>query len=366
MATVLQERKECREMKVVMRRLLATEEAVDKVESMLQIGDGERSNRTRDTDEYVSNSIVLPLAQDKLKCMIFDSHRSVDSPAKRLERIAAEYNHMLYLVSRAGKLPFIDSLDKVSQIVSSYESQYTDSSLCSTALQRISRITSALQLDLSQLLTSILSAPPSSSESYQAYLDELTSALQTFSSLGLIHQAEEIIRKTVVKPFLLKAINRNSLSSSNESSSSIPDSPIDHSVPPAYRLSPLEQPVSFKESDSGPLLQLYNLLLRFISQDCGTILSIAERSLSSPRGDSHSVLAIANRRKREDPAREPEEDEEDREVEGFQILTNVIVDEIASRLVGELGTVIFAAGRPSVFHQVGFLPLLPVLVRLSI
>lgn len=63
MAKVLQERKECREMKVVMRRLLATEEAVDKLESMLQIGDGERSNRTRDTDEYVSNSIVLPLVQ---------------------------------------------------------------------------------------------------------------------------------------------------------------------------------------------------------------------------------------------------------------------------------------------------------------
>ncbi|GAA5853661.1 hypothetical protein JCM5353_001396 [Sporobolomyces roseus] len=303
MARVLQERKVCREMKVVMRRLLATEEAVDKVESMLQIGDGERSNRARETDE------------------------SVDSPAKRLERIAAEYNHMLYLVSRAGKLPFIDSLDK-----------------------RISRITSALQLDLSQLLSSILSAPPSSSDSYQAYLDELTSALQTFSSLGLIHQAEEIIRKTVVKPFLLKAINRNSLSSS-EPSSSTSDPPTDHTIPPAYRLSPLDQPVSFKESDSGPLLRLYNLLLRFISQDCGTILSIAERSLSRPRGDSHSKLAIANRRKREDPIGEGEGDEEDQQVEGFQILTNVIVDEIASRLVGELGTVIFAAGRPSVFHQ---------------
>jgi len=228
--------------------------------------------------------------------------------------------------------------------------------------QRISRITSALQLDLSQLLSSILSAPPSSSDSYQAYLDELTSALQTFSSLGLIHQAEEIIRKTVVKPFLLKAINRNSLSSS-ESSSSTSDPPIDHTIPPAYRLSPLDQPVSFKESDSGPLLRLYNLLLRFISQDCGIILSIAERSLSRPRGDSQSKLAITTRRKREDPIGEREEDEEDQQVEGFQILTNVIVDEIASRLVGELGTVIFAAGRPSVFHQVRFLPSLSILLR---
>jgi len=63
MARVLQERKECREMKVVMRRLLATEEAVDKVESMLQIGDGERSNRARETDECVLIPCLLPLAQ---------------------------------------------------------------------------------------------------------------------------------------------------------------------------------------------------------------------------------------------------------------------------------------------------------------
>lgn len=51
MASVLNERKECREMKVVMRRLLATEEAVDKVESLLKIGDGERASRSRDPDE---------------------------------------------------------------------------------------------------------------------------------------------------------------------------------------------------------------------------------------------------------------------------------------------------------------------------
>lgn len=51
MSTVLNERKECREMKVLLRRLLATEEAVEKVESMLQIGDGESTSRTTDVEE---------------------------------------------------------------------------------------------------------------------------------------------------------------------------------------------------------------------------------------------------------------------------------------------------------------------------
>ncbi|GAA6009286.1 hypothetical protein JCM11491_004257 [Sporobolomyces phaffii] len=304
MATLLNERKECREMKVVMRRLLATEEAVDKVESMLQIGDGERTNRTEDVDE------------------------SLDSPAKRLERIAAEYNHMLYLVSRAGKLPFVQSLD-----------------------ERISHITSALRLDLSQLLTSILTSPPPPSEPHQPWLDELSSALHSFSSLKLIHQAEEIVRKTLVKPFLLKTINRDSLSSGGDTS--LPALPSDESqdenVPQSYRLAPLDSPVSFRESDSGPLLRLYNILLRFISEDCGNILSIAERSLAPDPTSAMSLLktALVNKRNRD----EPEDDGEHRDGEGFQILTNVIVDEIATRLVSELGTVIFAAGRPSVFHQ---------------
>lgn len=53
MSTVLNERKSCREMKVVLNRLLATEEAVEKVESMLQVGDGESTSRTRELDELV-------------------------------------------------------------------------------------------------------------------------------------------------------------------------------------------------------------------------------------------------------------------------------------------------------------------------
>lgn len=55
------------------------------------------------------------------------SFRHVDSPAKRLERIASEYNHMLYLVEKAGDLPFVRSLDPVRRFTQS----------CCPALTRI-------------------------------------------------------------------------------------------------------------------------------------------------------------------------------------------------------------------------------------
>ncbi|GAA6061648.1 hypothetical protein JCM10212_002525 [Sporobolomyces blumeae] len=305
MAGVLDERKKCREMKSVMRRLLATEEAVDKVEGLLKVGDGEGSARTRDGDE------------------------SVDSPAKRLERIAAEYNHMLYLVARAGDLPFVKTLDA-----------------------RIARITSALQVDLSQLLTSILSANPSDSVSpvaeqtpSRSRLDELATTLQIFSSLSLVSEAEEIIRKVVVRPFLTKTINRADYGSEPTPSSTRPSSIDGSEVPESYRLAPLEPPVSYQESEAGPLLRLYNTLLDFISHECGNLLYIAETQLARPSATTSRPILEAKKRIT------GQGDEPERAIEGFAILTNVIVDEIASRLVSELGTVIFAAGRPSLFHQ---------------
>lgn len=254
-----------------------------------------------------------------------------------------------------------------------------------------------MKLDLSRLLVSILSSrPPSSSpSSRKSWRDELTSAFESFASLGLMHEAEEIVRKTVVKPFLFETITRDALGSSSNhivGGVAAADDDDETTVPRAYRLDPVERPVSFKESDSGPLLRLYNRLLKFIAHDCGDILSIAERSLASPsipgpapassspssRANTattslqRSVLEENRRRtslSRENEERDDDEDDDDNErevrerdggrerrVEGFEILTNVIVDEIATRLVSEVGTVVFAAGRPSVFHQVSLNP----------
>ncbi|BGP06652.1 hypothetical protein JCM10049v2_002476 [Rhodotorula toruloides] len=285
MSGVLDERKEVREMKAMMRRLLATEEAVDKVEGLLKpAGEGDKSRS-------------LDLA--------------VDSPAKRLERIASEYTHMLYLVERAGDLPFVKALQP-----------------------RIDRVTSALRTDLSSLLSAILAGSPST----PTYREELTIALRTFLSLGLVSQVEDIVRRDVARPFVKHAIHRDALSSPSDAPA-LSSHPAH--VPPPCRVEPIAVPPAHREgTDAAPLTALYNRILAFVSHDCGVLLDVAER-----------VLVTQPERRRIDSDGAASKDGEAEKVEGFEILTNVLFDEIGTALMGELGGVIYAAGRPTVFHQ---------------
>ncbi|GAA6050782.1 hypothetical protein JCM3770_001642 [Rhodotorula araucariae] len=281
MGSVLDERKDVREMKAMMRRLLATEDAVDKVESLLKVGGGAEKARSLDL--------------------------SVDSPAKRLERIASEYTHMRYLVDRAGALPFVQSLQP-----------------------RIDRTTAALHTDLSALLSSIITGSPSS----PSYRDELHTTLRTFASLGLITRAEDLIRQHVVRPFVARTIHRDALSTS---SASLPTYGANAAhIPAAYRLELLPPP---KEGvDAVPLATLYNRILAFVASECGVLLDVAERALA----DVHALAAAG-----------PATDAQGRDASehGFEVLANVVLDEVVTALTGELGSVIFAAGRPAVFHQ---------------
>jgi hypothetical protein len=56
MASVLEERKDVREAKATLRRLLEMEEAVEKVESLLKLGQG--SGKEREVDRCVYSSRV--------------------------------------------------------------------------------------------------------------------------------------------------------------------------------------------------------------------------------------------------------------------------------------------------------------------
>jgi hypothetical protein len=196
--------------------------------------------------------------------------------------------------------------------------------------QRIARITSTLHLDLSQILTTILAAPLAPS-----YRESLTVLLRTYASLNLIHSAEELVRKTVVRPFVLSSIHREVLNS--PMSPGVPATPTMGTTFPVsavegrgiefYAFEPIET------SESEPLADLYNRILRFISQDCGVLLDVAERTL----GSTAVVPGLL---------------EEKRKKVGYEVLTNVVWEEVVMRLMAELGHVIFAAGRPSTFHRV--------------
>ncbi|GAA5925591.1 hypothetical protein JCM3775_001450 [Rhodotorula graminis] len=308
MSRVLDERKDVRESKAMMRRLLSTEDAVDKVEGLLRLGDGSDKERAIDM--------------------------SVDSPAKRFERVASEYTHMRYLVERAGDLPFVHSLQP-----------------------RIDRTTAALHSDLSSLLSAILAGSPSA----PSYRDELTTALRTFASLGLVDRAEDLIRTEVVRPFTRRAIHRDALSASAPpvpaAGGAAPASHAAH-VPVPYRLEPLAVPSPADASSSSStsttgapqLAALYNRVLDFVSTECGVVLDVAERVLADvavpdPASSGSGSGEAARGAEGEDEA------QDDERVHGFEVLANVVVDEVATALMGELGSVVFAAGRPAVFHQ---------------
>lgn len=104
-----------------------------------------------------------------------------------------------------------------------------------------------------------------------------------------------------------------------------------------------------KASDQGsvgelePLAELYNKLLSFVSSECAMILDVAERTLAVPTIGNGSIAAVFL-------------GGEKKKVKlggvGYEFLTSVVWDEIASRLMSELGHVIFAAGQPSIFHRV--------------
>lgn len=258
MSEVLEERKGVREVKAVLKRLLEVEDAVERVEGLLGLGPGGG-----------------------------EVDRIQDSPSKKLERIAAEYSQMLYLVEKAGKkLPFVASLD-----------------------YRIQKTTTTLLLDLSTLLTSTLLSPSSPTRT-----DALQTLFQTYASLSLHSIAENIFRTTIVKPFIISLVNRDSL---NSTLSQRGDPPLLEEEEGGGGLKVgrvvLENPTI--GINTKPLINLYNKILEFVERDCGVVIEVT------------------------------------RDVVGYEIVGRVVWEEVGGRLGGELGGLIFAAGRAGVFHQ---------------
>ena len=241
----------------------------------------------------------------------------------------------------------------------------------------------------------------------------------------MVHEAEEIVRTELVQPFMRRTVTRENLvgakplpsspapNAASSSTTAVASSPAGDeadelsppttaaaAVPAPYRIERLPLPTQPPPRDGTnlvPLTMLYNRILEFVERECGTVLDVAERVLDSQVG---GVVASEKRRrvKKEEEDTEAAEEEaaglrmgassthslgsvkEDREddgkngdagggsdddgsIAGFQVLNNVVVDEIAKAITSELGGVVFAAGRPTVFHQVRFLFLSVVSVR---
>ncbi|KAI0645824.1 COG complex component [Trametes meyenii] len=345
----LDRRAAIREEKAFLHLLLKISESITRLESLLLISSPE------DEDKEPSNVVAMPLAT---RTDTDAEDRSRGNRAKHIARVAVEYTQLLYHVSRAHTEPcaFID------------ESQW-----------RIDRIKSTLSSDLDHLFATTLGAlvggkeqsgrPTKVSEIEKSKLyADVTECLRTYDVLGLWRDAEDVIRREVLREFIKKTIYPGALSAPRSpivphtplpvsGRSSSPAPPQTASLPPRTPYTPFtafaskQNPFEFTlradasatslasaaildETDDA-LAALYNAVLRFVDRDVRRVMEIAE-----------AVCTKSGSRTRQAPG-----GAEDGQAPGFEIMANVVWAEVGRALMDELGSVIFAAGKPDEFRK---------------
>lgn len=108
------------------------------------------------------------------------------------------------------------------------------------------------------------------------------------------------------------------------------------------------------DDDDDPLAALFNTILRFVDRDLKRIMEIADKASVKPNSRSKGVIGKAaligsttNQSKNSSG--------------GFEIMANVVWAEIGKAIMDELGSVVFAVGKPEDFRKVSklFKTLLP-------
>ena len=92
------------------------------------------------------------------------------------------------------------------------------------------------------------------------------------------------------------------------------------------------------------LAALYNKILRFVERDLKSLMEVAEVFSARHRQSTFPAGAVVNGHGHVQTGT-PEQSE------GFEIMANVVLAEIAWAILEELGSVVFAAGRPDDFRQ---------------
>ncbi|KAF7428648.1 hypothetical protein PC9H_007875 [Pleurotus ostreatus] len=317
----LKRRATLREEKALLHLLLKISESITRLESLLLIfqpSDGE-------------DSAMRPAFTSQI-----EGDRNQGARAKHLSRVASEYIQLLYHTSkaRAEKCTFVEEIQ-----------------------WRLDRIQSTLSSDLDHFFTATVTS---------ILMADLAECLRAYDMLGLWQDAEEILQKQVVRGFVRKTIFPGALVA--PPSPIVPHTPFQGASSTAFPRSPStpyttfspRQPPSFLGQTSvgtltshthllddadDPLARLYNQILRFVERDLSRIMEIAERvSIVSnadvkPDKSSTDSSAVADAH----PS--------DGRTKGFRIFSDVIWAELGSAIMDELGTVVFASGKPNEFKK---------------
>lgn len=107
------------------------------------------------------------------------------------------------------------------------------------------------------------------------------------------------------------------------------------------------------EEDDEPLSTLYNTILRFIQVNCTGVLELSEKINAKGRKTGRKPhLALQSSDSPQLPATSGSIAELGLNMQGFEIMANVIWAEIGRGIMEELGSVVFSAGNPSQFQKV--------------
>ncbi|KAF9268919.1 COG complex component [Marasmius fiardii PR-910] len=334
----LRKRAALREEKALLHLLLKISESVLRLETLLLIS-------STDSSEMDGIQPVNPNEEHP--------EEREGNHAKHLSRVASEYTQLLYHANkaRAEKCLFVDEIQ-----------------------WRIDRIQSTISSDLDQLFgTTLSSLTEKRAEGEKSKLiADLTECLKTYDVLGLWRDAEDVLRREVVRPFIKKTIFSGTLSAPH--SPLLPHTPAPQAKTPAFMslvLAPRTPYTPFTsraalfhlphaqakgtspyahilDESEDPLAALYSQILRFVERELNGIMEIAEKvslkSLSSRKPDKGGSLTprfVA-------PAKDESEDVGAR---GFEVLANVIWEEFGRAIMDELGSSVFASGRPNEFKQ---------------
>ncbi|KAL5507537.1 hypothetical protein ACEPAH_6993 [Sanghuangporus vaninii] len=332
----LDRRAALREEKALLQLLLKISDSIARLESLLLISSPQDISGQ---EKSLYSGASFPTSD------VLDDKSSKGNRAKHLLRIASEYNQLLYHANKASS----------SNCTFVAENQ-----------RRIERIKSTLTSDLEHhFTTTLLSLVPTDRtlsekakrpevEHARLMLD-LADCLRAYDMLGLWRDAEDVIRREIVRAFVKKTIYPGCLSGPR--SPLVPPTPFlqqasstsSVSRPPPTPFTPytaltskqtsffsssvdLDSNTHFLDDDDTPLTGLYNQILRFVSTDMRPIMEAAERIGS--KGSRRPLSAESVER------RDDESDEY-----GFDILSNVIWTEVSRAIMDDLGSAVFAVGK---------------------
>ncbi|TFL04432.1 COG complex component [Pterulicium gracile] len=340
----LRSRAALREEQNIVQLLLKISDSLTRIESLLHIVPNEES----DSPENSASSMPSYLRPEQEGT----EDKNQNGYAKHLGRVAAEYTQLLYHASKArsSSCAFIDEVQ-----------------------WRIDRIQSSLSSDLDHLLSTTVKAlvdgkagGKNLSEMDKAtWTAELSECLRTYDTLGLWRDAEDVLRRDVMRAFIKKTIYHGTLT--NPHSPLLPHTPFESSHPPRTPYTPFTAFASKKNpfevdyfTQSQSLLQIplldegddhlarvYNQMLRFVDRDLSKVMTLAEKvSVKAiPASIFRSGLV---------PTTAPPPsalDASEGDDKGFRILANVVWAELGTAIMDELGSVVFAAGKPDEFRK---------------